>query len=203
MVPEKRQAATAKQANMRGTLEYNQQRLMMIKRKPQTSQNQGKGGLSSGLSHSVNFPEATGRRNKLLHPPATAKVTSMPRPKPSVISQRLNPWELPVSLPLRGVPATITDRMRELYGRCEVMKQNYETHALGLFNDKKHFERQESHPHIIPETVRKSIDLKRPSIPNVALDMAVRQPLATKIFDFQPQREAANCSRVSANTKPD
>lgn len=139
----------------------------------------------------------------MLHPPATApKISSMPRPKPATNhSQRLNPWELPVSLPLRGVPATITDRMRELYGRCEVMKQNYETHAQGLFN--KQFERQESHPHVIPETVRKSIDLKRPSMPNVALDMAVRQPLATKVFDFPPQREAANCSRVSANPKPD
>jgi len=52
---------------------------MMIKRKPQTSNNEG---LTGGLSSSVNVPGVTGRRNKLLHPPPTAQPFTIPKQKP-------------------------------------------------------------------------------------------------------------------------
>lgn len=96
---------TAKQTQMRGTLEYNQQRLVMMKRRKTA-------GNTSAMLSSTAFDS-----NKPTRTERASKVNQVQR----------QPWELPVSLPLRGRPATISDRTRELFGRCDAMKQTFQT----------------------------------------------------------------------------
>ena len=120
-----------KQPQMRGTLEYNQQRLMMVRRTKPQSQHHANHPSTGGTGTRA----TTTRLSQLNHnqpaPPGSAPLgapqtvknglkTTYNNSNKNITSRK--PWELPVSLPLRGRPVTIGDRTRDIFGRCDMLK---------------------------------------------------------------------------------
>ncbi|TNV74079.1 hypothetical protein FGO68_gene3446 [Halteria grandinella] len=143
---------TAKQTQMRGTLEYNQQRLMMVRRK--TANNNNNSSMLSSMA--FDKPNKTDR-----------KVSKAP---PQTAPNSRQPWELPVSLPLRGRPVTISDRTRELFGRCDAMKQNFQTQIQQAYYQQLQQQQQQHMRQVVTQPA-----------------FNVKQPLATKTYEFQPE----------------
>ena len=139
---------STKMAQMRGTLEYNQQKLaMMNSRRNSKPQSQPAGvpqtagplnrphprlslqtanqppQTAPGLLASLNGYSTTSKHPKVAAKPKTSEVTTSSQQH----LLRKQPWELPVSLPLRGRPVTISDRTRDLVGRCDALKKNFNT----------------------------------------------------------------------------
>ena len=188
---------STKMAQMRGTLEYNQQKLaMMNSRRNSKPQSQPAGGapLSDGI---INRPHPRLSLQTTNQPPQTApgmlaslngysttskipKNSAKPKVTEGVTTSsqqyllKRQPWELPVSLPLRGRPVTIGDRTRDIVGRCDALKKNFNTQLQGLLFEQKQSQRDFS---------RKSIEAN----PLEYMQNMQKQPINTKIYDFQPK----------------
>ena len=120
------------------------------------------------------------------------KTSAKPKTSDSVVTSsqhymlKRQPWELPVSLPLRGRPVTISDRTRDLFGRCDALKKNFNTQLQGLLNEQRQSER---------DFARKSLEAN----PLDYMQKFYKQPLGTKIYDFQPKSRGGLRSSDTSN----